>query len=112
MAASDRPPSNASSPPPRRRKKASASTSTSRGGGGRSHRPPRPSPSLTLRARLQNLSPRLRGLLWGLGALAGTLGVALAALLLGYGRHHSEGAKAIEIDWPAGLSSEDAAALL
>jgi UPF0755 protein len=65
-----------------------------------------------LRARLAQLSPRLRGLLWGLGALAATLGLAFAALLLGYGRHKSEGARVVEIDWPAGLSSEDAAALL
>ena len=54
----------------------------------------------------------MRGVLWGAAALAATLGLALAALLLGYGRSRGSGTRAVEIDWPAGLSSEEAAALL
>src|SRR5689334_19110600 len=80
----------------------------------RKRRAPRPrrGADASLRARLAHLSPGWRGLLWGAGALLGTLGLALGALLLGYGRHHSAGTRAVEIDWPADLSSEDAAALL
>jgi UPF0755 protein len=50
----------------------------------------------------------------GLGALAGTLGLAAAALFLGYGRRQGPGhaGGVIEVDWPAGLSSEEAAAQL
>ncbi len=56
-----------------------------------------------------------RTLLVGLVALVGTVGVAAAALLLGYGRHEGPGkgsAGAVEVDWPAGLGSEEAAAKL
>ncbi len=51
-------------------------------------------------------------MLWGAAALVATLALALAGLLLGYGRTHGSGNRAVEIDWPAGLSSEEAAALL
>jgi len=54
----------------------------------------------------------MRGVVWGVGALAVTLGLALGALLLGYGRARSAGARAVELEWPPGLSSEEAAALL
>jgi UPF0755 protein len=50
--------------------------------------------------------------IWGAGALAGTIGLAVLALLLGYGRSRGTGARVVEIDWPAGLSSDEAAALL
>ena len=66
-----------------------------------------------LRARFTNLTPRARGVLWGLGALLATLGLALGGLLLGYGRARGPaGPRLVELDWPAGLSSEEAAALL
>ncbi len=86
---------------------------------------PRPSPSRRrkreprarakgqgLRARVMGLSPRARGLLWGVASLVVTLGVALGGLLLGYGRSRSPGDRSVEIEWPAGISCEDAAALL
>ncbi|APR75730.1 Hypothetical protein A7982_01076 [Minicystis rosea] len=67
----------------------------------------------SLRARLQNLTPRTRAVLWTVGSLAATLALAAGALLLGYGRSggHTPG-KIVEVDWPAGLSAEDAAARL
>ena len=51
-------------------------------------------------------------MLWGAATLVATLGLAAAALLLGYGRSRGSGDRVVEIDWPADLSSEDAAALL
>jgi UPF0755 protein len=50
---------------------------------------------------------------WGLGALLATLALAVGALLLGYGRSggHPAG-KPVEVDWPEGLSAEEAAAKL
>ena len=95
MPASDRPPSKAVSSS-RRRKRS----------------PRAPAPPATLRERLARLSPGSRGLGWGVAALAATLGLALGALLLGYGRSRGTGNRAVEIEWPAGLSCEDAAALL
>lgn len=54
----------------------------------------------------------MRGVVWGAGALVGTLGLALAALLLGYGRSRSAGTRAVEVEWPEGASADEAAALL
>lgn len=71
----------------------------------------RPAPAAApLRERLGKLSPRARGILWGFGALAGTLALAAGGLLLGYGRSggHAPG-RVVEVDWPAGLSPEEAA---
>ncbi len=102
MPASDRPPS-----PSRRRKRAPRA--------GQEPRPPARRVPLSLRerlGRLARLSPAMRGVVWGGAALAGTLGLALAALLLGYGRSRTKGTRAVEIEWPANLSSEDAAGLL
>ncbi|MFT3772791.1 MAG: endolytic transglycosylase MltG [Minicystis sp.] len=67
----------------------------------------------SLRARLKNLSPRTRAVLWAFGSLVATLALAAGALLLGYGRSggHTPG-RTVEVDWPAGLSAEDAAAHL
>ena len=98
----ERPPQSGSSPrpnarPPRRRPRAPRS---SRG-------------ASSLRERFTRLTPRARGLLWGLGALLGTLGLALGGLVLGYGRSRGPaGPRLVELDWPAGLSSEEAGALL
>jgi UPF0755 protein len=100
MPASDRPPPS----PPRRRKRAQRPAPEAR-------RDPRSRPQ-ALRDRLGHLSPRARGIVWGAAALVATLGLALAALLLGYGRSRSAGNRAVEIEWPAGLSSDEAAALL
>jgi UPF0755 protein len=98
-APSDRPP-----PPPSRRKK----------------RPPRPrrpearaDAGSGARGRFARLSPRARAFLWTFASLVATLALAAAGLLLGYGRSggHASG-KVVEVDWPAGLSAEDAAARL
>jgi UPF0755 protein len=87
-----RPPS-----PPRRKKKAP-----------RPKRAAASSPSI--RARLAGLSPRARAVLWGAGTLLATLGLAAAGLLLGYGRSGAHPAgRVVEVDWPAGLSAEEAA---
>jgi UPF0755 protein len=93
MPSSPRPPSSAPAPPPRRRKR----------------EPRKPS---TPRAQATHLQGRLRNLGWAVGALGLTLGLALAGLLLGYGRSHPPGDHTVELDWPAGLSSEEAADLL
>ncbi|MFO0755414.1 MAG: endolytic transglycosylase MltG [Byssovorax sp.] len=56
---------------------------------------------------------RRQALAWLGGALGGTLLLGLAGLLLGYGRMHGPaGTGPVEVDWPAGLSSEEAAARL
>jgi UPF0755 protein len=89
--------SAAPSPPPRKRKRAPRSK---KGG------------PTSLVERLRSPSPGLRAVLWGAGALAGTVGLAVLALLLGYGRSRGTGGRVVEIDWPAGLSSDEAAALL
>jgi UPF0755 protein len=94
MSAADRPPPPS---PPRRRKRPPRSR---RAGGDK------------LPGRLGPLSPRLRAALWFLAALAGTLGLGLAALLLGYGRSRGTGGHTVEIDWPRDLDAEGAASLL
>jgi UPF0755 protein len=103
MPAEGRPPNTPSSSPRRRTRRPRPSSSPS-------SRPPRK--PATLRERLQRLSPGARGIGWGIAALLCTLSLALLALLLGYGRSRGGGARAVEIDWPAGISSEDAAELL
>src|SRR4051812_29425944 len=59
-------------------------------------------------------SPSRRAILWGAGGLIGVLAVSAGLLYLGYGRGrgpgHGDGA--IEVDWPADLTSEQAAARL
>ena len=96
MPASDRPPPRSPSPP-------------RRGASGPPGPPGRPGP---WRERLARLSPRARGVGWGAATLAATLGLALAGLLLGYGRSRGTGSRAVEIDWPPGASCEEAAAIL
>ena len=91
MPASDRPPRR--SPPSRRKKRAPRPRSKDA--------PPRVA-----------LSPRARGIAWGVGALVTTLALAALGLLLGYGRSGSAPGQVVEIDWPAGLTSEEAAARL
>jgi UPF0755 protein len=58
------------------------------------------------------MSPRVRASLWGAGALVATLAIALLVLLVGYGRSHKSGVHTVEIDWPADVTSEEAAHLL
>jgi UPF0755 protein len=103
MPGSSRPPPNTPSSPQRRRKRTPkpAVRPNTR------VREPRP-----LRERLAQLTPGGRGLAWGAAALVGTLTLALGGLLLGYGRSRGTSTRTVEIDWPAGLSAEDAAALL
>ena len=93
MPAAPNPPSSAPAPSPRRRRR----------------EPKKPGAARKDAARLRS---RLRNVAWATGALALTLGVALAGLLLGYGRSRPQGDHTVEIDWPAGASSEEAAALL
>jgi UPF0755 protein len=102
-----RPTPSAPPNPPRRRR---SSTPPRAPGGPGAKRAGRAAAGL--RAQIAALSPRLRGLVWGAAALLGTLSLALVALLLGYGRTHGSGARLVEIDWPADLSSEDAAHVL
>lgn len=94
MTAKESPPKRATTP--RKKKRAPKS----RPGGG------------SLRARLQNMSPRLRALVWGVGTLAATLALAAAGLLLGYGRSGSPPGRLLEVDWPEGLDADEAAAKL
>jgi UPF0755 protein len=108
MPASDRP------PPPRRKKRArpnagapAASRAPNASGASRAR-----AARGAIRDRLGRLTPRARAFVWGAATLAGTLALAVAGLLLGYGGWHGKGARTLEIDWPAGLSPEDAAALL
>jgi UPF0755 protein len=91
------PPPAAPSPPPRKRKRAPRSK---KGG------------PASLLERLRSPSPAVRAVIWGTGALVATVGLALLGLLLGYGRSRGPGVRVVEIDWPAGLSSDEAAALL
>lgn len=60
------------------------------------------------------LSPRLKAVLLAAAAMLGTLAVATAVLLLGFGRSKgpARAGAAVEIDWPEGIGSEEAAALL
>ena len=80
----------------------------------RKKRPPRAQPPKgTLRERLTDLSPRARAVIWGTGALAATLALAAGGLLLGYGRSGGPApGRVVEVDWPADLSPEEAAARL
>jgi UPF0755 protein len=57
---------------------------------------------------------RLRAVLWALASMGATMAVALAIVLFVYGRSRSEkpAPTAIEVDWPPGLTSEQAAAKL
>ena len=58
---------------------------------------------------------RRKALIWGGAALAGTLAIGAVMLYFGYGRSHAapkvQGG-AVEVDWPAELDSEQAAARL
>ncbi len=58
---------------------------------------------------------RRKALIWGGAALAGTLAIGALMLYFGYGRSHAppkvQGG-AVEVDWPAGLDSEQAATRL
>jgi UPF0755 protein len=108
MPASSRPPPNgpSSSAARRRRGRGRAREAKPADPGANARRP------RTWRERLAQPSPRLRGALWALGALAATLALAVLGLLLGYGRSRGAGDRTVEVDWPPGLSCEDAAALL
>lgn len=55
---------------------------------------------------------RTRSALYALAGLAGTLAVAALLLYVVYGRSSHDAGPAIEVEWPAGLGSGDAAALL
>ncbi|MRG93369.1 endolytic transglycosylase MltG [Polyangium spumosum] len=71
---------------------------------------PPPSPRKKPRARL---SRRARSALFALAGAAGAVVASLLVLVVGYGHLHApdEGA-VVEVDWPAGLDSDQAAALL
>jgi UPF0755 protein len=58
------------------------------------------------------LSPRGRAIAWGAGALLATIALAVLGLLLAYGRSGGASGRVVEVDWPAGLTSEQAAARL
>lgn len=59
------------------------------------------------------LGPRRRAFLFALGGAAGAVLAALGALVLGFGHLHTPDAgAAVEVDWPSGLDSDQAAALL
>lgn len=99
-----RPPSS----PPRKKKRAAPRTRPA-DRAARGDRAAR-AESASIRARLGALSPRARGLIWGAAGLAGTVALAAAALLFGYGRSGGEpSGKTVEVDWPADLSAEEAA---
>jgi len=58
-------------------------------------------------------SPRQRALLFALAGAAGAISLALVALVLGFGHLHApDRGTMVELDWPSGLDSDQAAALL
>jgi UPF0755 protein len=94
------PPPAQSGASPRRRPRASRADAPARGA------PKGPS-------RRPKLSPRKRALLFALAGCAGAVVAALVVLVAGFGHLHAPDAGgAVEIDWPAGLDSDEAAALL
>jgi UPF0755 protein len=72
--------------------------------------PPAPGPRSSLAERI---GPRGRAFLWGLASAAALASVISVALVVFYGRSKvSSGDKSVEVDWPEGLGSEQAAELL
>ncbi|MDI1483189.1 endolytic transglycosylase MltG [Polyangium sp. y55x31] len=101
-------PTRAPSSPGRRRRRASPQA-PSEAGALPSSSPPPPSP----RKPRPRLSRRARAALFALAGAAAAVGLSLLALVLGYGHLHAPDAgTTVEIDWPAGLDSDEAAALL
>jgi len=77
--------------------------------------PPSQKPRLRSERGRAAFFARRKALLWISAALAGTLAIGAAMLYLGYGRGHTPPkvpGGAVEVEWPAGLTSEQAAARL
>lgn len=65
------------------------------------------------KSAFRKLTPRSRAAIFALGGAMGAISLALVALVLGFGHLHApDRGSVVEIDWPAGLDSDQAAALL
>ncbi|MDI1437698.1 endolytic transglycosylase MltG [Polyangium sorediatum] len=106
-------PTRAPSSPGRRRRRASPPAPSEAGAPAPSSLPPSPKKPRAPRTPRARLSPRGRAALFAIAGAVSTVGLALLALVLGYGHLHAPDAgTTVELDWPAGLDSDEAAALL